>query len=125
MTRNPSSGGAFLHENPWAELPPEVVKYGWTRIVSCYEGLELSGAAPYNTLKVVLVGAVCAGKTTLAKGLLKGKPAPTTEGERTRGVDVHIEQWKPNPDQPLDVVIWDFAGHADYHSTHQVRHFLR
>lgn len=91
------------------------------RIVSYYEALERSGATTSHRLKVVLLGAVCAGKTTLARGLQRGKPAPTTESERTRGVDVHIQPCKPNLAKPLEMVIWDFAGHSDYFSTHQVR----
>lgn len=71
------------------------------------------------SLKVVLVGAVGAGKTTLARGLLDGKIAQTLP-PRTRGVDVHIQPWVPDFDPPLEVLIWDFAGHDDYHSTHQV-----
>ncbi|CAM9518813.1 unnamed protein product, partial [Sphacelaria rigidula] len=60
-------------------------------------------------------------KTTLTRGLLRGAPDPTKESERTRGVDVHIQPWRPNPAQPLEVAIWDFAGHCDYYSTHQVK----
>ena len=86
-----------------------------------YEALERSGATTSHKLKVVLVGAVCAGKTTLTRGLLQGEPAPTTESARTRGVDVHIQPWRPDPAQPLEVLIWDFAGHSDYYSTHQVK----
>ncbi|CAM9300333.1 unnamed protein product [Sphacelaria rigidula] len=69
---------------------------------------------------MVLVGAVCAGKTTLVRGLRKGEPAPTAESERTRGVDVHIQPWRPNSTEPLEVLMWDFAGHSEYYSTHQI-----
>ena len=89
--------------------------------MSYYEDLARSGATTAHELKIVLVGAVCAGKTTLARGLKKGEPDPTGKSERTRGVDIHIEPWRPNPTQPLEVLMWDFAGHTEYYSTHQVR----
>lgn len=113
-----------LEDNSWEEPPWEVVKGGWQQIISYSEALERSGSTKTYKLKVVLLGAVRAGKTTLVRGLRKGKAAPTKDGERTRGVDVLIQPWRPNPAQPLEVVIWDFAGHADYYSTHQVEEVL-
>ncbi|CAM9509265.1 unnamed protein product, partial [Sphacelaria rigidula] len=59
-----------LGGNPWTEPPEEVVRGGWAQIVSYYEALERSGATTSHKLKMVLVGAVCAGKTTLTRGLL-------------------------------------------------------
>lgn len=84
----------------------------------------MSGATRVYRLKVVLVGASGAGKTSLARGLQQGQPNPTTESERTRGVDVHIHPWTPTDGRPLQVVMWDFAGHAEYYSTHQVRYSM-
>ncbi|CAM9783520.1 unnamed protein product, partial [Sphacelaria rigidula] len=109
-----------LRDNSWIDPPSEVVDGGWEQIVSYYEALARSGATTAHELKMVLVGAVCAGKTTLARGLRKGKPAPTAESERTRGVDVHIQPWRPNSTEPLEVLMWDFAGHVEYYSTHQI-----
>ncbi|CAM9988209.1 unnamed protein product, partial [Sphacelaria rigidula] len=111
--------GTRVYNNPWIKPPSAVVEGGWTQIVSYYQALTRSGATTYHGLKMVLIGAICAGKTTLARGLRKGKPTPTAESERTRGVDVHIEPWRPNPTKPLEVLMWDFAGHAQYYSTHQ------
>lgn len=110
-----------LDDNPWEDPSWEVVKGGWQQIIGYCEALERSGVTDTHRLKVVLVGAVRAGKTTLARGLRKGRAAPTADSERTRGVDVHIKPWRPDPTGPLEVVMWDFAGHADYYSTHQVR----
>lgn len=110
-----------LTGNPWVEPPSDVVQDGWRQIVGYYDALARSGATRSHRLKMVLVGAVCVGKTTMARGLREGKPTPTKQSERTRGVDVHMEPWRPNPAQPLEVVMWDFAGHSDYYSTHQVK----
>lgn len=105
--------------NPWKTPSSAVIRGGWDQVLSFYEGLSQSGGEAVPSLKVVLVGATCAGKTTLARGLLDGelaRPLPP----RTRGVDVHIQQWMPDLTPRLEVAIWDFAGHDDYYSTHQV-----
>ncbi|CAM9528387.1 unnamed protein product [Ectocarpus fasciculatus] len=109
-----------LGVNRWKNPQWQVIQGGWYQVISFYEGLAQSGGVvAVPSLKVVLVGAVHAGKTTLTRGLLDGKilkvPPP-----RTRGVDVHVSPWTPNFDPPVEVVIWDFAGHDDYYSTHQL-----
>ncbi|CAM9716580.1 unnamed protein product [Ectocarpus fasciculatus] len=109
--------GVDLKDNPWETPPWSVIQGGWDQVVSFHEALSQSGGQVVPSLKVVLVGAVGAGKTTLARGLLDGKVAQTVP-PRTRGVD--IEPWVPDFDPPLEVLIWDFAGHDDYHSTHQL-----
>lgn len=110
----------LLGGNCWNEPPSEVVQGGWAHIINYYEALERAGATSSHTLKVVLVGAAGAGKTSLTRGLLQGDHAATVESECIRGTDVHIMPWRPNPSQPLEVVMWDFAGHSDHYSTHQV-----
>ncbi|CAN0035282.1 unnamed protein product [Ectocarpus sp. 12 AP-2014] len=110
-----------LELNLWKNPPWQVIQGGWYQVISFYEGLAQSGGvAVVPSLKVVLVGAVHAGKTTLTRGLLDGKLARVPP-PRTRGVDVHINPWTPKFNPPVEVVIWDFAGHDDYYSTHQVR----
>lgn len=115
-----SSEGVLLEGNCWTKPPSDVVQGGWANIIRYYEALERSGATSSHRLKVVLVGAVCAGKTTLTRGLLQGGHTATVESECIRGGDIHITPWRPNPSQPLEVVIWDLAGHPDYYPTHQV-----
>ncbi|CAM9405323.1 unnamed protein product [Ectocarpus fasciculatus] len=109
-----------LGVNRWKNPQWQVIQGGWNQVISFYEGLAQSGGVvAVPSLKVVLVGAVHAGKTTLTRGLLDEKllevPPP-----RTRGVDVHVSPWTPKFDPPVEVVIWDFAGHDDYYSTHQL-----
>lgn len=115
--------GTLLHDNSWINPPSEVIDGGWAQILNYYEAVERSGETAVHRLKLVLVGAALAGKTTLARGLRCGEPCPTEESERTRGVDIHMEPWRPTPAQPLEVVMWDFGGQVAYHSMHQVRSF--
>eukprot|EP00903_Cladosiphon_okamuranus_P009162 g8755.t1 len=108
-----------LEGNPWEAPPWRVIQGGWDQVISFYDALSQSGGEVVPSVKLVLIGAVCAGKTTLTRGLLDGHLAEELPS-RTRGVDVHIEPWVPDFTPPLEVTIWDFAGHDDYYSTHQL-----
>lgn len=108
-----------LSGNLWKKPPWGVIQGGWDQVSSFYEALSQSGGELVPSVKVVLVGAVRAGKTTLTRGLLEGEIAEERL-PRTRGVDVHIQPWVPDFTPRLEVAIWDFAGHDDYYSTHQV-----
>lgn len=105
--------------NRWETPPWGVIQGGWEQVVRYHDELAQSGGVIVTGLKVVLVGAVHAGKTTLARGLLDGD-VPETPPPRTRGVDVHVHPWVPDFNPALDMMIWDFAGHDAYSSTHQV-----
>ncbi|CAM9435866.1 unnamed protein product, partial [Choristocarpus tenellus] len=104
----------FFSLNPWVSPPTEVVSVGLEAIVRYYEAVELSGSSKSYRLKVVLVGEIFAGKTSLARSLLDGRPYLTTLEDRTRGVDVH--SWKPNGEELLELMMWDFGAHKEYDS---------
>lgn len=111
----------YLSSNPWNNPPGDVVEGGFEKIVEYWKAIALSGVRESWKLKVVLVGAVKAGKTSLTKGMINGKPQLCHEDDRTKGVDVHIgEPCKPDAAQKLEIIFWDFAGHSEYYSTHQV-----
>lgn len=74
----------------------------------------------YKKLKMTLIGAVGSGKTTLTMGLLGSEHLYDVENGHTRGFDIHTCPWEPDSDDPLEVVMWDFAGSADDFSTFQV-----
>ncbi|CAN0134740.1 unnamed protein product [Ectocarpus sp. 4 AP-2014] len=99
--------------------PPGVVEQGLDAICRYHEAVERSQSKPSWMIKVVLVGAVCAGKSSVVESLVAGAPRLVPLETRTRGVDVHVEQpFKPDASKPVELVFWDFAGHGDYHSTH-------
>lgn len=107
--------------NPWRHPPEAIVKGGVDSIVEYWEAIERSVATQSWKLKVVLVGAVRAGKTSLARGMLHGEPRLCDEDDRTKGVDVHLDEpCKPDDSGKLELVFWDFAGHSEYYSTHQL-----
>lgn len=86
-----------------------------------HKAIERSGSTQSWKLKAVFVGAVRAGKTSLARSLMASGARPSATDDRTRGVDVHIERpWKPDTKSALELVFWDFAGHSNYYSTHQL-----
>ena len=68
--------------------------------------------------KVVLLGSVAAGKTSLLNALRYGEPRLAKEGPdgRTIGIEVHSVSLQP------DVTLWfyDFGGHNTYHFSQQL-----
>lgn len=72
-----------------------------------------------NRLKVVMVGAARAGKTSLVRSLREGVPRLTAEWDRTIGVDIG-RPWNLGATEKLELIFWDFGGHTDYHPTHRL-----
>ncbi|CAN0000853.1 unnamed protein product, partial [Ectocarpus sp. 13 AM-2016] len=42
-----------------------------------------------------------------------------TRPDRTVGIEI-TPDWRPVDEGPLQVSVWDFAGHEDYYSSHQL-----
>eukprot|EP00752_Nemacystus_decipiens_P016938 g15166.t1 len=107
-------------QNPWEEPSQSVIDEGLKTIIRYYEAMERSGVRESWKIKVVLVGAVCAGKSSVVTSLTAREPRPVPLAKRTRGVDVHVEKpFRPGGSR-VKLVFWDFAGHDDYHSTHSL-----
>lgn len=110
-----------LHNNTWINPPIDIVSQGLERVVRYWEAISLSGSTQSWKLKVVLVGAVKAGKTSLVNGMIHGKPHLCPEEDRTKGVDVHVtEPCQLDAERSLELTFWDFAGHNEYYYMHQV-----
>lgn len=110
-----------LSENPWTNPPSDVVDGGFESVMGYWKAIERSGEIVSWKMKVVLVGAVKAGKTSLIKGMIHGQSYLCPNDDRTKGVDVSVDEpCKPDPTKELEIVFWDFAGHSEYWSTHQL-----
>ncbi|CAN0179506.1 unnamed protein product [Scytosiphon promiscuus] len=106
-----------LNDNPWSRPPSTVLESGYESALGWWEDLKRFGAGKSNKLKMVLVGLAEAGKTTIVRHLTGGSvPRPV---DRTVGIEI-TPDWKPFGSAPLQVSIWDFAGQADYYSSHQL-----
>ena len=75
------------------------------------------GEGKSNRLKTVLVGLAEAGKTTVVRHFTGG--TVPNRLDRTVGIEI-TPDWRPLIEGPLQVNIWDFAGQADYYSSHQL-----
>lgn len=107
--------------NRWKDPPEDIVRKGLGEIVRYLETVTYFGAVESWKLKVVLVGAVKAGKTSLVRGMIHGEPRLCDETDRTKGVDVHVDDpCKPIPGEDLELVFWDFAGHSNYYHCHHL-----
>eukprot|EP00808_Paulinella_micropora_P006379 g63022.t1 len=108
------------------ELPAEVLQLGNRGILRYLRSLQSSGTRRSYQGKVVFLGDMGVGKTSLMH-TLQGKPY---QGTSTVGVD--IQEWAvthPDPavKEPLTLSTWDFAGQEMYYSAHQLflsRHSL-
>ncbi|CAM9987115.1 unnamed protein product [Ectocarpus sp. 6 AP-2014] len=108
-------------DNRWKTPPEDIVRGGLGTIVDYWQAIERSGSVESWKLKVVLVGAVKAGKTSLVRGMVHGEVRLCKENDRTKGVDVHVnDPCKPDASRKLELIFWDFAGHSEYYSTHQL-----
>eukprot|EP00808_Paulinella_micropora_P012890 g25800.t1 len=113
-------------EDCFKELPAEVLQQGNEGILQYLRSVQSSGTRRSYQGKVVFLGDMGVGKTSLMH-TLQGKPYQVTS---TVGVD--IQEWAvthPDPavKEPLTLSTWDFAGQEMYYSAHQLflsRHSL-
>eukprot|EP00808_Paulinella_micropora_P012037 g66610.t1 len=108
------------------ELPAEVLQQGNEGILQYLRSVQSSGTRRSYQGKLVFLGDMGVGKTSLMH-TLQGKQY---QGTSTVGVD--IQEWAvshPDPavKEPLTLSTWDFAGQEMYYSAHQLflsRHSL-
>eukprot|EP00808_Paulinella_micropora_P023624 g11902.t1 len=108
------------------ELPAEVLQQGNNGILQYLRSVQSSGTRRSYQGKLVFLGDMGVGKTSLIH-TLQGKQY---QGTSTVGVD--IQEWAvthPDPavKEPLTLSTWDFAGQEMYYSAHQLflsRHSL-
>ncbi|CAN0014690.1 unnamed protein product [Pylaiella littoralis] len=103
--------------NSWSRPPLTVLESGFERALGWWEDVKRFGEGKSNKLKMVLVGLADAGKTTVVRNFT-GMPVPKRD-DRTVGIEI-TPDWRPLDAGPLQISIWDFAGQADYYSSHQL-----
>lgn len=110
--------------------PPEVTARGLDAIRSYWRQERASGTDYLSEAKLLIVGEAGAGKTTLAKKILRPDYALNVGEGSTQGIAV--SSWRfPSAvrvveadgervlERDFRVHIWDFGGQEIYHSTHQ------
>lgn len=105
------------NDNPWVRPPSSVLDSGVERALGWWEDVKRFGEGKSNKLKIVLVGLARAGKTTVVRHLT-GRSTPRRP-DRTVGIEI-TPSWRPLDEGPLQACVWDFAGQADYYSSHQL-----
>jgi small GTP-binding protein len=97
-------------------VPKEIQKQGAATVANYLEEIEKKGAARLNEARIIILGDKGAGKTCIARRLIKPNASMTTDKESTAGVDTTL--WKLEKEN-INIRIWDFAGHTITHAVHQ------
>ncbi|GAB1603065.1 malignant fibrous histiocytoma-amplified sequence 1 homolog [Argonauta hians] len=108
------TNGLALRGNYLVKPPQEICDQGVAALFRFLEEIRVSEAS--HRRKMILTGAVKAGKTSLRNALLLGRSQLTEEHERTWVVERHL--WEP--EESLRVQILDFGGHHIYSAAHHM-----
>jgi internalin A len=108
----------YLQGNP-IPIPPEILQGDLRTILDFYfQTRNPNDTEELYEAKLLIVGEGEAGKTTLAKKLLKPDYKLQKQEPSTEGIDV--SRWEfPHNGKTFRVHIWDFGGQEIYHATHQ------
>lgn len=101
-------------------VPTEIRAQGAATVAGYLEAAE-KGATRLNEARIIILGDKGAGKTCIARRLIKPDAAMTTDEESTAGVDTQLWKLKhkSHSKKSINVRIWDFAGHTITHAVHQ------
>ena len=105
-----------LKDNPLQVPPVEICEQGVEAVFSYLAEIRLARATHQ---KVVLLGCSEAGKTSLARTLVSGKPSCVPKEERTIVLDRII--WEPNTESEyFSIPLIDFGGNVHYKIVHHL-----
>lgn len=119
----------FLHDNPGLNLPPEVLgptpreesprnpTANPSLILGYYFARQRGQSRPLNEVKVLVLGEVGVGKTTLIRQL-RGMPFEPML-ETTHGIERHRMEMDCPPLGKVRLNLWDFGEQDILHATHQ------
>ncbi|CAH1270107.1 MFHAS1 [Branchiostoma lanceolatum] len=108
-------GKEHVDNNPLTSPPVDMFEHGLSGLSQYFEDIHVSSASELPTGKVVLLGEVFAGKTSLANALQLGHSKLTKVEDRTEGINVNSTRMGGQ----LLVTVYDFGGHESYRLTHQ------
>ena len=108
------SGGLSLHGNSLRLPPQQICDEGVVPLFHFLKELRVSEA--HHRRKMILIGTVKAGKTSLRNALMLGRSKLTAEHERTWVLERHL--WEP--ESMTRVQILDFGGHHIYQAAHHM-----
>ncbi len=101
-------------------VPAEIQDKGAAAVGVYLTDLEKQGGERLNEARIIILGEKGAGKTCLARRLIDPKAQMTEDGESTEGVETTL--WRiesPQGAGPVNIHIWDFAGHVVTHAAHR------
>lgn len=100
--------------------PLEVVQQGRLAILNYYAERQAQGVDRLYEAKMLIVGEPGAGKTSLLRRLFQPDLPLPSEGETTRGIDIHRHVFPISGlERHFRLNVWDFGGQEIYHATHQ------
>lgn len=99
-------------------LPKEIQAQGAAAVGAEMERILKEGSERLNEARIIILGDKGVGKTCIAGRLRDPKAPMTLVGESTPGVDTTLWKLETETD-PINVRIWDFAGHTVTHAAHQ------
>lgn len=101
-------------------VPAEIWEQGAEVVADYLIQLEKQGGERLNEARVIILGDKGAGKTSLARRLIKPDAPMPEANESTEGVDTTLWQL-PSSDrnETVNVHIWDFAGQVVTHAVHR------
>ncbi|MBE7382461.1 MAG: leucine-rich repeat domain-containing protein [Leptolyngbya sp. SIO1E4] len=108
-----------LDGNQVEDPPPEIVDAGTDSILNYLRQQLEQGKDYLYEAKFLIVGEGGAGKTSLAKKLLKPDCELDAQETSTEGIDVIRWDFPLRDGTPFRANIWDFGGQEIYHATHQ------
>ncbi|MCL2709239.1 MAG: ADP-ribosylation factor-like protein [Planctomycetaceae bacterium] len=104
-------------------VPESVRSLGAKDVAHFLTQLQTGRQTRLNEARILILGEMGAGKTSLAKKLLDPDVKLSPTEASTEGVDIFLWELEPKEGvEKMNVHIWDFAGHSYTHTAH--RYFM-
>ncbi|KAI8504411.1 hypothetical protein Bbelb_175290 [Branchiostoma belcheri] len=115
LTSLENFGKEHVDNNPLTSPPVDMFEHGLEGLSKYFDDMHVSSASELPIGKVVLLGEVFAGKTSLANALQLGHSKLTNAEDRTEGINVNSTRLGGQ----ILATLYYFGGHESYRLTHQ------